>query len=433
MTVHAVTRATGVAFTLAIAALVVLSAVTDTSRAHAQVADGGEIRFEVCSLVTLEVQDSDAQFTSVFWRFGPGPEADLGFTNQQVGQPITIGEVPADTELILGIFVQETTNFFKTGPADRNPDTEVHAIVGIFGPGTVGFEDKAAGEPNADFDYDDAVLVITTEPCREPEQVTLAVEIDPASTGSGGVAGGGTYDLGSTATASANPSAGSSFGGWSGDCAGLGVSNDVVMDANKTCIALFLADATPEPTPPPIAGPPPVIDINNTRTSPSPANVGDTVVFRIDVALADVPLTNEADVLITFDDTHLEYVGSITSACVLFPVGIVCDFGPATAGFSFDLDFTALEVTPSTATDATLGSDYDGAGPDPAETAGPATASVAIVDVEGIQLPPLGDGTAAALGSTAGSGPLAGVLGIVLLGAVTGAGFGARRRRVFER
>lgn len=436
MTVHAATRATAVALTFAFAAVVLMAAVTNTSRAHAQVANGGTVFFEECSVVTLKVLDSDAAFTSVFWRFGPN--GDLGISSQNVGSSKQIpGEIPGGTELILGIIVNETGKTFKTGDASRNPDNEVHAIVSsspaITGT-TIGFEDKAVGEPNADFDYDDAVLRLTVEPCAEPEQVTLIVNVDPASTGSGSVEGSGVYDLGLTANAKAIPGPGSAFVSWSGHCAGGSPSQDVLMDADKVCNALFSVVATPTPEPtatpaPPIAGPEPTIGIANTRTSPSPANVDDTVVFRIDVSLADVPVTNEAEVLVTFDDAHLEYIGALTSACTLFPVGIVCDFGPATAGFSFDLDFTALEVTPSTATNATLGADYDGAGPGAAETAGPATADVAIVAVEGIQLPPLGDGSAGTLASTTTTGPLLAIIGIVAFGAVGGAGLGIRRRR----
>lgn len=435
MTVRTTTRVTAVALTLAFAALVVLSATTSQPRAHAQAQNGDIIQFDECRVVSLEVLDSDAFFTSVFWRFGPGPEVGLGFNNQQVGQVVNIGEVPANTELILGIVVDNTGNIFKTGPGDRNPDNAVHATIGAIGPDIVGFEDKAVGEPDADFDYDDAVVQITTEPCDIPvPQVTLTLEIDPASTGTGGLAGGGTFPLGTVANAVASPDAGSTFGGWSQDCGGFGTSTAVVMDANKLCVALFLAEATATPvaTPteaPPIAGPPPAIGIANTRTSASPANVGDTVVFRIDVSLADVPATNEAEVLITYDDTLLEYVGTLTSQCALFPVGIVCDFGTASAGFSFDLDFTALAATASTATNATLGADYDGAGPGAAETAGPAPAEVAIVDVAGIQLPPLGDGSVSSLGGSTTTGPLAAALGVIVLGIVTGAGFGASRRR----
>ena len=431
MNVRTVRRAPG-ALLVTLLVIAILATVSGTARTHAQVDDGEIVIFEECSVVSLAVQASDALFTNVFWRFGP--DSDLGVNSKQVGDSINIGEVPAGTELILGIIVNETGNTFKTGPGSRNPDGEVHAIVSG---NTVGFEDKAAGEPFADFDYDDAMLAISTEPCAVVQQVTLTVEINPASTGSGGVTGDGSYDPGVTANPSATPAAGSSFGGWSEDCGGFALTTSVLMNANKTCRALFLADSTPIPTPvatlpPPIAGPPPEIAIGNSRTSPSPATIGDEVIFRIDVTLTDVPLTNEAEVMITFDDSHLAYVGALSSDCSLASVGIVCDFGLASADFSFDLDFTALEVTTSTSTNATLGADFDGAGPGAAEVAGPAPADVAIVDVEGIQLPPLGDGSAG-VGAT-GSRPLGVIaLAVLALGAVLGTGAGISRRSVTER
>ena len=298
------------------------------------------------------------------------------------------------------------------------------------GPGnspTVGFEDLFGS--GADWDYNDAVLQLSTQPCEVEQTVTLSLEIDPASTGTGGVAGGGSYALGATANPAASPSAGSTFGGWSGDCGGFAVNIAVLMDKDRTCFALFLAPPV-EPTPEPTATPEPLgstIDIANTRTSASPANVGDTVVFRIDVGLTDVPGTNEADVFITFDDAHLAYVGALASECSTIASGIVCDFGTASVDFSFDLDFTALAVTDSTATNATLGADFDGAGPGAAAVAGPASADVAIVDVEGIQLPPLGDGSFAAGAST--SGPLTMVLWVIALGSVGGAALGGVSRR----
>jgi len=432
MFAHAVTRQ-GIGVLVAAIALVMLAATAaGTGRAHAQVADGGIVIFEECRVVSLQVQASDAKFTSVFWRFGP--DSNLGVNSQQVGQTISIGQVPANTELVLGIIVQETGNTFKTGPAARNPvDNRVHAIVDG---GTVSFEDKALGEVWADWDYDDAVLSISTQPCPVVSpQVTLTVVVNPASTGSGAVAGGGTFTLGSVAHPTASPAPGSTFGGWSQDCGGSSSNTDVVMNTDKTCLALFLSDA-PTVTPttvPQVAGPPPTVDIANTRTSVSPANVGSTVIFKIDVTLAGVPLTNESEVLITFDDAHLAYVGSLTSECTLVSIGIACDFGPTTSNFSFNLDFTAVAVTASTATNATLGADFDGAGPAGATIAGPASADVAIVDVEGLQLPPLGDGSFGGPAGSRSASILAIALGVIATGAVSGGTFGAVRRRSTER
>ena len=75
---------------------------------------------------SVTVLDSDADFTSIFWRFGP--DSNLGITSKQTGSTAVIGQVPANTELILGIVVNNTGNTFMTGPGDRNPDDLVHAI-----------------------------------------------------------------------------------------------------------------------------------------------------------------------------------------------------------------------------------------------------------------------------------------------------------------
>lgn len=210
------------------------------------------------------------------------------------------------------------------------------------------------------------------------------------------------------------------------------------MDHDRICYGLFLADATPTPTPLP---PTPTVEgasvgIDNTRTSPSPAQLGDEVTFRIDVTLAAVPGANEAEVLVAFDSSYLSYgsaswEGLTLSQCQLIGAGIACDFGQVSADFSFDLHFAALAVTDSTATDATLGADFDGPGAGVATVAGPASASVAIVDVAGVQLPPLGDGSSAL--SAAGSDSLPLIALIVLLGATLGLSLGTLRRSILGR
>lgn len=136
---------------------------------------------------------SDADYTSFFWRFGP--DSELGVSSKQVGDLIVLGEVPAG-ELILGIYVQNTGETFKTGPGSRNPDGLVHAAIAG---STVGFEDILGG---GDFDYNDAMLLLIPEDCEQPTptptpvQYTLTLGIEPSSTGSGGLSGGGTYSPG---------------------------------------------------------------------------------------------------------------------------------------------------------------------------------------------------------------------------------------------
>ena len=68
-------------------------------------------------------------------------------------------------------------------------------------------------------------------------QHTLTVS--KAGTGAGDVTGGGTYNQGTTQQITATASTGSTFTGWSGDCAGTASPLDVLIDGNKTCTATF--------------------------------------------------------------------------------------------------------------------------------------------------------------------------------------------------
>ena len=67
------------------------------------------------------------------------------------------------------------------------------------------------------------------------------VTVNTAGNGTGTVSGGGTYNWGSTATASALPNIDSTFTGWSGDC---NANGQVYINGNKTCTATF-ADRPP--------------------------------------------------------------------------------------------------------------------------------------------------------------------------------------------
>ncbi|MDO9041627.1 MAG: LamG-like jellyroll fold domain-containing protein [Desulfocapsaceae bacterium] len=68
-------------------------------------------------------------------------------------------------------------------------------------------------------------------------QHTLAV--NKSGTGAGDVTGGGTYNYGTTQQITAAASTGSTFTGWSGDCAGTASPLDMLIDGNKTCTATF--------------------------------------------------------------------------------------------------------------------------------------------------------------------------------------------------
>lgn len=418
---------------LSAAALVLLlSSSVGASRAHAQQAGLGApiIIGAACMDVTLVVQASDANYTSIFWR---EPDGSLGVTSKQAGTAINLNAVPAG-ELILGIVVNESGYTYKTG-SGVNPDGIAHAT---YDGTTVGFEDIYGG---GDFDYNDAVVSISMTPCQvEPELVVLSLSIDPFGTGSGIVTGEGIYAQGSTAHPQASAAGGSYLVTWGGDCSGNAASTDVLMTTNKHCTARFDAVVVPTPPPTPTETPTPTptpevegaeVGIDNTRISSSPAPVGDEVTFRIDVTLTGVPDANEAQVLVEFDSSYLSYQSASVAQCQLIGIGVACDFGQISTDFSFDVHFTALAVTNSTATDATLGSDFDGPGAGGNTVAGPASADVAIVDIAGVQLPPLGDGSSAIAGSSGSTLPL--TAGIVLLGAVLGLGVESLRRGVVGR
>ena len=78
----------------------------------------------------------------------------------------------------------------------------------------------------------------------------------PTGTGTGTITGPGiscpgdcteTYADGTAVSLSANPTGGSSFAGWSGDCAGAGACN-LTMNANKGVSGSF--SAAPPPSAP---------------------------------------------------------------------------------------------------------------------------------------------------------------------------------------
>jgi hypothetical protein len=79
------------------------------------------------------------------------------------GTTISLGSFSAGTELIFGIYVYDTGNYFYDGPASRNFDNVVHAyMINDYGsPDTtyVGFEDLANGV--SDFNYKDEVYTFT--------------------------------------------------------------------------------------------------------------------------------------------------------------------------------------------------------------------------------------------------------------------------------
>jgi hypothetical protein len=169
-------------------------------------------------------------------------------------------------------------------------------------------------------------------------------------------------------------------------------------------------------------------------TSADPAVVGETVTFRFTLTISGDTTVTEVGLLDTFENKYLRYVGASPSGCVLVPNfpdrrhdAIACDVGavtPGTAGNPGTVEFTydvAFEAVASTLPGRTVNEviarlDPDGAGPASATTIGPASADIAIVDVLSLQLPPAGDGSAQADGTTAM--PLAALTLVLLSGVV---------------
>jgi hypothetical protein len=71
---------------------------------------------------------------------------------------------------------------------------------------------------------------------------TYELTVEKDGTGSGTVNGGGTYDYGTTQTATAVADTDSTFSGWTGDC---DMTGTVLMDGPKTCTATFTKNSTP--------------------------------------------------------------------------------------------------------------------------------------------------------------------------------------------
>lgn len=174
-----------------------------------------------------------------------------------------------------------------------------------------------------------------------------------------------------------------------------------------------------------------MIGIDNTLASPSGASVGDTVVFDIDVSLANVPDGSESEVGVEFDSSLLAYMDaevageSIAADCSLYNAGLlVCTFGAQANDFSFDVLFEALAPTDAAATHATVVATEAG-------VAGPASAEVDILGqtgaVDDVALPNLGDGSAAGATGTYAMGGLM-ALAALLLGSLGVRTAAARRR-----
>ncbi len=105
--------------------------------------------------VIIKVMDADAGYTSHLYL--TSPDNRFIASNRDAGTIVNLGIYPVGTELIFSIQVQDTGYEFFTGPAERNPDNELHAAAYIPPQGTaiIGFEDLHGG---GDQDFNDNVF-----------------------------------------------------------------------------------------------------------------------------------------------------------------------------------------------------------------------------------------------------------------------------------
>lgn len=128
---------------------------------------GGQL-FSTGAPVTVEVLPASAGLTSTLYLYDP--EVVRIATNRDVGTAVTLSPYQAGAELVFGIEVSGSQ--FRTGPATRNPDGQVHAKVDFDAAGCaiVGFEDLFGG---GDRDYDDNIFKfcggVTADPDPDPE------------------------------------------------------------------------------------------------------------------------------------------------------------------------------------------------------------------------------------------------------------------------
>ncbi len=136
--------------------------------------------------VTIEVQGATAGFLSEL-RLYHGATSDFIAFNAPNGTPvgttITLLAAAIDVnfdlgdELVFGIFVTNTSQTFKLGPAARNPDNIIHGAIDSTARAgwlRVGFEDILGG---GDLDYDDNVFdfrgSVVTGSVPEPGSLAL--------------------------------------------------------------------------------------------------------------------------------------------------------------------------------------------------------------------------------------------------------------------
>ena len=112
--------------------------------------------------VVVTFVSNGAAMASELWLDGDdGDELGAIFNNwtTAIGTSMNLGSFSEGTELVFKLLVEQTGDAFYTGPANRNPDGLVHAVLeSATGKVLVGFEDLFGG---GDLDYDDLVFAFT--------------------------------------------------------------------------------------------------------------------------------------------------------------------------------------------------------------------------------------------------------------------------------
>ena len=113
--------------------------------------------------ISTKFVGGDAGYSSVASLSSPGVGVVLGTGNvTAVETEYELEEFQAGSELVFSIYVNNTGHRFFSGPANRNPDGEVHATMidnndGTF---TIGFEDLYGG---GDLDFNDINFIVTSD------------------------------------------------------------------------------------------------------------------------------------------------------------------------------------------------------------------------------------------------------------------------------
>lgn len=122
------------------------------------VSDGGDVTAQVVQW-TGSPGDLD-----LFYYVTSDSSTYIGANNawEDDAPPVDLGTIPAGDEVEIGFFNTDTETWFYTGPAGRNPDDDIHAILTNLGDDEVrvDFEDLASYQ-GSDFNYGDGSIVVS--------------------------------------------------------------------------------------------------------------------------------------------------------------------------------------------------------------------------------------------------------------------------------